>query len=367
MTPPPMRHVLFLDLVRGIAAQAVLVGHAVVIGFPALIGLDNFFYIQSWAVVVFLALSGYLIAGSVRRKHVAGTFTLAGYVKDRFARIFVPLAPLVPIVVIGDRMFLGDPPASNYVSNINDGPWAIASNLIMLQDNWVMQVVDRVFNSDLSRRSLGSAAPWWTVALEWWVYLAFGCLFAVILAKTRLSLLSTAVGLFALVSVIGTTLSGNMLIGSWIVGALLGWSVPQLSSRAWRLIALGASAITVGFLILDPGSVYRFPVVAGTSIAILAAYRASAWTVLGPAQRPIKFVADYSYSLYLIHFSVLVWVAALLPDLRGAWFVVIGVVVGNGIAILCWLAFERHFPTIRSKMDRRAFGPGKVPSRASGS
>lgn len=98
------RHLLFLDLVRGAAAQAVLIGHSVLFAFPVLIGQASFFYVQSWAVVVFLVLSGFLIARSTKRRLDGGTFTLAGYMKDRFARIFVPLLPLIPIILIGDRL-----------------------------------------------------------------------------------------------------------------------------------------------------------------------------------------------------------------------------------------------------------------------
>lgn len=346
------RHVLFLDLVRGLAAQAVLLGHAVILAFPALIGQAKFFYVQSWAVVVFLALSGYLIAGSVKRRLEAGTFTLSGYLKDRVARIFVPLVPLIPIVLLGDRLFLGNPPKSPYISHVDDGLGAILSNLLMLQDNWVIQVIDRISGIELSRRSLGSAAPWWTVALEWWIYLAFGCLLAVILAKSKYRVAALAIGLFALATAVGTTLSGSMLISAWIVGAVIAWWAPRFSPRAWTTIAVVATCATIGFLMLEPGSVYRFPAVAGTSIAILAAFRASSWDALKRAATPIKFVAGYSYSLYLIHFSVLIWTAAVLPAFRGVWFVLATFALANIIAVLCWAAFERKYLVVRAWFDR---------------
>lgn len=73
----------------------VVLGHAILFSFPELIARKDFFYIQSWAVVVFLALSGYLIARSVLRRVENGTFTLSGYIKDRGARILTPLIPLI--------------------------------------------------------------------------------------------------------------------------------------------------------------------------------------------------------------------------------------------------------------------------------
>ena len=122
---------------------------------------------------MFLVLSGFLISRSVRRRRDEGTFTLGRYMKDRFARIYVPLIPLIPIVLLGDRVFLGPGLESRFVE-VRHGWFTVASNVLMLQDNWTVQVIDRVFDADLSRRSLGSAAPWWTVALEWWIYVAFG-------------------------------------------------------------------------------------------------------------------------------------------------------------------------------------------------
>lgn len=360
------RHVLYLDLVRGLAAQAVLVGHAVLLGYPALIGREDFFYVQSWAVVVFLALSGYLIAGSVKRHLEKGTFTLSGYVKDRFARIFVPLLPLIPIVLIGDRLFLGTPPVSAFIAKVDNGVGAILTNLFLLQDNWVLQVVDRLFNADLSRRSLGSAAPWWTVALEWWIYLAFACLLALLLNSTKYRALALAVGLFALATTIGTTLSGNMLIGAWIVGAVLAWWSPELPRRSWAVIAAVSASGVVAFLLLLPGGVYSFPVVLGTSLGVLAAYQASTWNALRPARLAITFVAGYSYTLYLIHFPVLIWLAAAVSesDLDGMSFVLAGFLVANVVSILCWAGFERHFPRVRKWLDLRAGAAPNVATAA---
>lgn len=349
--PAARRHLLFLDLVRGLSAMAVLVGHSANIAW-GLGGRPNFFYVQSWAVVVFLALSGFLIGGSVQRRVSKGTFTLAGYMKDRSARILVPYLPLIPIVVLGDRLFLGQPPRSPFVASLNDGWGAIVSNALMLQDNWLVQVVDELFGTDLSRRSLGSAAPWWTVALEWWIYIAFACLFAVVAGLTRHKVSATVAGILALITVMGSSFSGNMLISAWIVGIALAWWDPQLSPRAWRGITVTATGGLLWFLWLKPGAVYSFPVVVATSVMVLAGFKAWSWDVLKPAERPIRFLADYSYSLYLIHFSVLVWLAAMSPGTRGWRFILIGFVLGNVAAIASWALFERHFPTVRRWLDK---------------
>ncbi|WP_366941332.1 acyltransferase [uncultured Microbacterium sp.] len=344
----PSQHLLFLDFVRGVSAFLVVAGHATLFSFPELIGQKNFFYVQSWAVVVFLALSGYLITRSVLRRIQKGTFTLSGYVKDRAARILTPLIPLIPVVVLGDRLFLGVPPTTPYVQHVDDGWGAILSNALLLQDNWVAQVADRVLGADISRRSLGTAAPWWTVALEWWVYIAFGCLLAVLISSTRHKVLAMSAGLFALATVAGTTLSGNALILAWVVGALFAWVDPKLSKTAWAGVAVVSAAALLGFVLLRHNSVYSIPVVTFTAVGIFAAFKAASWDVLVPVHRPVVFVADYSYSLYLIHFPILVWMAALIPTLRGVGFLALGFVLSNAIAIVWWFLFERHHRRVRA-------------------
>lgn len=353
MTSNSSQHLLFLDLVRGLSAMLVVMGHATVLAFPSLMGRPNFFYVQSWAVVVFLALSGYLIVRSVIRRIDNGTFTLIGYVKDRGARILTPLIPLVPVVVLGDRMFLGNPPTTPYVQNVDVGLGSIVSNIFMLQENWAVQVIDRLLGTDLSHRSLGSAAPWWTVALEWWIYIAFGCLLALVAGLTQHKVVVAVVGLFAVTTVLGSILSGNPLVLAWVVGGLFAWLDPTLSKTAWTVIAVLSVVGIIGILYVKQGAVYSIPVVALTPVAIFAAFRAAKWGVLARVRRPITFIADYSYSLYLIHFSVLVWMAALTPEFRGVGFIVLGSVVSNTVAIAWWFLFERHHRKVRIRLDQR--------------
>ncbi len=235
---------------------------------------------------------------------------------------------------------------------MDDGPLAIVSNALMLQDNWLIQVTDRLFDADLSRRALGSAAPWWTVAIEWWIYIAFGCIAALMIRRTQRIAAASIFGGFALVSVLGTSLGGNMLIVAWVIGAALAWWSPDFSASTWRWIAGASILLVVAYLLVLPDGTYTLPVVALTAVAVVASFRSSSWQILQRIAGPIRWLADYSYSLYLIHFSVLVWVVSASPGTPGWAHVAIGVVASNVVAIGCWLAFERHHKAIRAKFPR---------------
>jgi peptidoglycan/LPS O-acetylase OafA/YrhL len=57
-----------------------------------------------------------------------------------------------------------------------------------------------------------------------------------------------------------------------------------------------------------------------------------------------RFVADFSYSLYLTHFTLLVLLATMVSDGRlsrnaALWICLVG---ANGLAIAFWALFERH-------------------------
>lgn len=250
-----------------------------------------------------------------------------------------------------DRAILGVPPKTPYVGHVDDGVGAIITNTLMLQDNWLAQVFDRIFETDLSRRSLGTAAPWWTVAIEWWIYIAFGCAVALLLGKTRHRMIAWVAMAFALFSTVSLTLAGSALVLSWVAGALVGWSDPKASRVAWRAIFGVSAAIVVLSLSLRPDGVYTIPVAVGTAVGIYALYRSYTWDSLRRVAPVIQFTANYSYSLYLIHFSLLVWLSAVWPE-RGWAFVVGGFLISNLCAIAWWYLFERHFVWVRSKLGR---------------
>ena len=67
--------------------------------------------------------------------------------------------------------------------------------------------------------------------------------------------------------------------------------------------------------------------------------------------RLVARVSDVSYSLYLVHFPVLIYLTVLLHDsVPGVVGAGLGIVLGNVVALVFWWAFERHYRTVGTKL-----------------
>jgi peptidoglycan/LPS O-acetylase OafA/YrhL len=143
-----------LDLLRGVAAQLVVLGHVYSVS-----GFNQTILVQDLGVVVFFVLSGFLITFSAMAKT---NYTFVDFFIDRAARLFTPYIPaLIFIWLAGMMLGLG----GRYDA------YTFFMNTLMLQDipahTRFLPEIDRV----------GTGRPLWSVAMEWWIYMAFGLLF----------------------------------------------------------------------------------------------------------------------------------------------------------------------------------------------
>ena len=84
------------------------------------------------------------------------------------------------------------------------------------------------------------------------------------------------------------------------------------------------------------------------------------------ARRAVAYLSDASYSLYLVHFSLLIYLATV-PWLADHPLVAIpfAFVLANGVALLYWYLIERHYPTVRRAIRRSGLWPTGPGVRAS--
>ena len=366
-TDGPTKHATLLDLARGVSAQLVVIGHLMVMSFPGFWARPmpghrwgarpELFQVQSYAVVVFLVLSGYVITRSVRGRTRAGRYVFRTYALDRAARILTPLLPAIPLVLVLDRLVLGPTLWSRFVEVRHDAG-SILANVFLLQDNAVIRGMGTVLGADLNRRSLGSAAPWWTVCYEWWIYLAFGGTVALVLwgagrraARLALALLTA----FAMLSVVGFAAGGNFLGLGWLIGFAYAWWEDRLSARrTLHLVTFASGLALIGItLAISAGSVYSVPVVLGTGLVLMTAHRLWEPAPASRSRAAATFLAKYSYSLYLIHFSVLVWMASVLPHLSGFGLLVPGFIIANVASWIWWWLTEARSPDLRRRLRSR--------------
>ena len=71
--------------------------------------------------------------------------------------------------------------------------------------------------------------------------------------------------------------------------------------------------------------------------------------------RLIDGLSEISYSVYLVHLSVLFWLLAWRPDLGGRNdTMLLLVLLANLVAVVFYLCFERHYPAVRRRLGRFA-------------
>src|SRR4051794_14178125 len=185
---------LLLHLIRGVTAQAVVVGHAL-----AMFEIQRLPYVQNSGVVIFFILSGFVIPYSALGK-VRSTreYSFTRFFIDRLCRIYMGFIPSLIFVVaaevlthhllrlpnpksIAEPLYgIGTATVISYHHAFSVK--AFIGNLLMLQDfPFQPQIYDfflKTFSLNLSSilpiTSFGSARPFWTIAIEWWIYMLFG-------------------------------------------------------------------------------------------------------------------------------------------------------------------------------------------------
>ncbi len=150
---------LTLDLLRALAAQAVLLGHGLSFATNGTSFLGDRYSIQELGVVIFFVLSGYLICSTTRTKIDANhSYSFAAFFIERFARIYVTYIPCLLIIAALDGMNYALP---GYGHRDAFNLITFVGNLLMLQDSPAF-----IISPQLSITSFGSGRPLWTLAVD---------------------------------------------------------------------------------------------------------------------------------------------------------------------------------------------------------
>jgi peptidoglycan/LPS O-acetylase OafA/YrhL len=378
-----------LDGCRGLAALAVMLFH-----------LRHLFFVEDpadanavqWvaykltspsashlAVMVFFVMSGYLIGSAIFRARAEGRWSLSDYGIARLTRLWVVLLPALLLGGIldqaGQRLFADSGvyeglPSDFAVLNLAtpEPHFAIQSlvaNALFLQDTNVGEWVG------ITR--FGSNGPLWSLAYEFSYYALFPALLIVAWSRTwwvRLAALCFAIGIALGVGGIIVT-----YFSIWLFGAAIAWLPrPRFTSAAlYRLTATLATAVTAVVLIaaiLPAEPRFRWDFIAGAFFAAWIYVIASAPLAPRPVEvqlkregvPALKFVADFSFSLYVLHMPLLVFLHAWVYEMEGAkWqpdlaHAAIALVIAAGV-ILYALAVasvtEFHTDEVRRSVRRR--------------
>lgn len=294
------KSVVGLDLLRGIAALVVFLGHvrgSCFVEFGALppeqqgVLAKMLFGITRTgheAVIVFFVLSGFLVGGQVINRVREGRFTIAAYVLDRTTRIFIPLIPACLFTVALSWLVFGQEPS------------------------WSQTLLNMWGLNGVLAATLPGDAPLWTLAYEIWFYILAGAVGHLLNAPRR-----GAVAFLAIACSVGVfcVLDARYVL-FWWMGAV---SILVIRRMEHRFLALvGSACLVFGIVASQLGAESKSFV----NVALMPAPAAEALITLGICllipyftnptidsaleilRKPALYLSSISFTLYLFHFPL---------------------------------------------------------------
>lgn len=354
LTPAASAH---LDLIRAIAAWAVMWGHVrgnFFVDFQHLaqrsLALRALYFVTGFghqAVMVFFVLSGFLISSSVLHSYLSGRWSWRDYAINRSSRLYVVLIPGLLLGLLWDKLGSTIFPATGLYSHpLAAFGGAVAQNQITLGTF----IGNLCFLQTILCPTFGSNGPLWSLANEFWYYVLFPlALFAGIAWVKRA--VARAAALTILAASLAAFLGWDKLIGFliWLAGCGLVVASSRLQMKSKRQLIpymLFSSAALAGCLVA--ARIDRPPVL-GSDLALGIACAFFLFGVLhlnfggrnDLYRRVAHFFAGYSYSLYVLHFPFVLFLTAWLApsekwqaDGRHLFY---GTAVGAATLVFAWI------------------------------
>ncbi len=292
---------LYLDLVRFTAACLVYVYHSnqrwlVTDVLPA----SNYGHSS---VIVFFVLSGFVIAHVTHRKESHWI----DYAASRFSRVFSVAVPAVALTLMLDGIGRQLNPEL-YTYPFDQLAVRLGASLMLMNEWWFVSITSL------------SNVPYWSICYEFWYYVAFG-LVTFLPGRTGLA----AMALLALF--LGPKIV--LLAPLWWAGVLL-YRWPRLQRLslpvAWAMVLASVAGI-VAFSIYDVtglvakqfeaflgksrfteltfskffASDYLLGLLVFLNFAGMRRVSESLAPLLLAIERPVRFAAQYTFTLYLLH------------------------------------------------------------------
>ena len=327
-----------IDGLRALSVISVVLFHAD-FGVPGgYIGVD-----------VFFVISGFLITRLILKDLEAGEFSIASFWERRIRRIFPALAVMLGAVLVAGYFLL----LPTQLADLGESSLAqslLLANIYFWRDTGY-------FTAPAEQKPLLHT---WSLAVEEQFYLVFPIFLLAIQTLARRSM-RTVIAMTALLS-FATAVYGvyNHPVASFFL----------LPTRAWELLAGSLLAFIPNTLQL-PKSVYESIASLGVIAILFAAFQfddhtpfpglAALLPVGGAAAfifanscrisvvgrllsvTPLVFVGQISYSLYLWHWPILVFLRCALGSLRSWPLTLSAVFVSFFVAVLSWRFVELPF------------------------
>ncbi len=317
------------------------------------------------AVIIFFVLSGYLVGGSVLRALKLERWSWKGYLSKRLTRLWVPLIPCLIICVCLDRFGFHRSGAGSIYDNPPGIDLVISNGLI---DRLGLGVFlgNVCFLQGIFVHDAGTNVSLWSLANEFWYYLAFPCL-VLAASSQRPPLRRLLYGAFAVGILLFIGRGMTSLFPIWLTGAavtMVPWRLPERTAR-WLaagflplllMIMLGARISPLGTLVTEyivgaAASIFLYLLVQQRSPSRDSAYKNVA-----------KYFSEVSYTLYIAHLPIAVFLASLVNSPWYEWektpanlllFLALDGLVLL-LATLLWRLFEANTDAVRQAIFERS-------------
>lgn len=340
----------YLDFFRGLSAQLVLIGHLLnVYGVMKIYKIPK---IQNFGVMVFFILSGFLISQTSFIKSKAYGFK--NYIIDRFSRIYIAFLPALILILVLDLIFI------KIGYNVR-GSFDYSFNSFLCNS---FLIHSHPYLKDYGIASFGSARPFWTISIEWLYYLFFGSIFYFSVKKNSLLSVVSLLLLFlftgiAVVYYFGGRGDGlsyywlfgfviavmynykfylqNLFVGTFLVIITIiamGYRYIQCNSTDVYDVVFGALLTLLLFLLMKSNNIFNYII----RINVLSKFS--------------FFLASFSFSLYLIHFTLIFFFEQFLK-FNNIWIEIVFLFfIINILAFLFYLVFEKRHVKFRNNLKR---------------
>jgi peptidoglycan/LPS O-acetylase OafA/YrhL len=325
---------LYLDLIRALAAMVVFLHHG---------RLGFFSKDQRWLpstghemVVVFFVLSGFVIAYSAERTRDSWRTSAA----DRLSRLWSVALPALLLTAVLDKIGLRlSPDFYQTQITLDHTPVRFGLAATFLNQSWHLA------------SKPGSNGPYWSLAYEFWYYALFAGWFY---ARHNVGKVAAV-----LVFVAFTGWKIAMLLPVWLLGVAVfricrkrtvpsnvGWAMALMGGLVSFVWAFGFSRIPL----LPEGWEAHAPhffssrclpdLFLGVAVSVhVIGLDAALRHLKGPARehwshRIVRWASGRSFSLYVFHMPILVFIAGVVPYDPASPWIVTGLLAGTFAAVL---------------------------------
>jgi len=357
----------FLNFLRWISAFLVLIAHlrsVIFVGAKDAGSLNVFwkiFYLLTdfgyQAVMVFFVLSGFLVGSSILKRAKNNNLSFINYLLyDRGVRIYIVLIPAITLTAFLDiygltnfdkiGVYTGNLELSSLSYSVANrlGLDIFLGNLLMLQGSIVP--------------TFGSNFPLWSLAYEVWYYILFFSIVS-ILSKKHIFVKFIYLNIIIL-SIFLLNINIILYFSIWLLGVLIWFVYKKIKINKYFVF-------TLFFVFLMMNRLHIFIVENRFLIDFLLS-ATIAMLIMLVMQNKIaiynsfinKFLSNFSYSLYLTHFPLLLFILTYLnysydfnirvkPSLEYLGYFVIIFILVSSISYLFYFFTEKNTKKIQNK------------------